>query len=334
MLRDRLRLSARTFATVAVVCGAAVCFAPKARGAEDEPLQLERLEDVPGDRSVSDEGNSLEIGSVSDRPAAKTPAGKPPPPPPPPPKAAAAPPPPPPADSIADAPPPRPEPPAAAPAPARAENSPEIYYDEFGEPKKKRRLEGYESPFFGGLDIQVSFPVFAGYTIEGNGTQIDRSSTAVRLGFEWIPFKNIGKLGIGGAAGFFYNKYPVGPTATVDIYGIPFEGFVLYRFDYLPHQLLVPYVRGGVVQNLVKQTTSSDAAESTDWTGATGFTYAAGLAINLRGLGKKDAVRLDYNYGINDTFLTFEYAVVKMLDEESGPNLSSFAFRGGLRFEY
>ena len=300
--------------------------------AEPEGLELERLEDVPGDRSASDEENSLEVGTVSDGSNAPTTAPS---------KSAEAPMPakepesarqpatPPPNPSIADAPPPQPEP-AAEPAEART-NAPEIYYDEFGERKKRRRRAAdYASPLVGGFDLQFGFPLFGSYVIEGLGSPLSSSSTAIRVAFEWIPLDTIGKLGIGASVGYFGTSgFSIGPTATVDVYGIPLEAFVTYRFDYWSHQALVPYVTGGF-----QYTTSSTVANNTNFTGAAGYFFGLGLAISLRPFNRSDATRLDYTYGINDTYLVVEYTMVTMLDRATAPDLSVSALRGGLRFEF
>jgi hypothetical protein len=330
----------------ALVVFASLSSAPAAL-AFDEALELERLEDVPGDRSATDEDNALEVGSASDSAPSKatkpatassTPAstgdGAAPRQPATPPASRPASPTGPSGDSVADAPTARPEP-YAEPAPARA-NGPEIYYDEFGERKKRRRSAAdYASPLIGGFDLQFGFPLFGSYVIEGLGTPLTNSSTSVRVAFEWIPITAIGKLGIGGSLGYFGTSgFSIGPTATVDVYGIPLEAFATYRFDYWSHQALVPYVTAGFQYNLVRQTTSSTVAENTNFTGAAGYFVSAGLAISLRPLSRSDAVRLDYTYGINDTYLVVEYTMATMLDRNTAPDLTVSAFRGGLRFEF
>jgi hypothetical protein len=312
----------------------------------DEALQLERLEDVPGDHSATDEDNALEVGSASDsapsnatKPATASSAAtstgdgasprQPPTPTSRPASQAGAS-----GNSVADAPIVQPEP-YTEPTPAPADG-PEIEYDEFGERKKRRRSAAdYASPLVGGFDLQIGFPLFGSYIIEGLGTPLTNSSTSVRVAFEWIPITAIGKLGIGGSLGYFGTRgFPIGPTATVDVYGIPLEAFATYRFDFGSHQALVPYGTAGFQYNLVRQTTSSTVAKNTNFTGAAGYFVSAGLAISLRPLSRSDAVRLDYTYGINDTYLVVEYTMATMLDRNAAPDLTTSAFRGGLRFEF
>ncbi len=214
------------------------------------------------------------------------------------------------------------------------------------------------SPLEFGLDLQYYAPVYKNYVYavdQTTGSQglTNATGKAAQLSLEWLPFGNkIGKLGIGVGTGFaaitetsIQQNSPVTTTdpdtnvttttiskveRPVNLYVVPTQAFLSYRLDYFENQVLVPFAKVGASANWIRQTV--DGGESYNM--AYGFDYAFGGEFCLNAIEAKAGREFDSRFGVNGTYLLFEYLVSDQLNKTSPVNLAYNAFRFGLRFEF
>jgi hypothetical protein len=195
-------------------------------------------------------------------------------------------------------------------------------------------LRAFSTPLNFGLDLQYSPIPYKNYTF-GNGFGTDKASQGGHVGFEYIPMKNYGKLGFGLGFGFFV--LPDQTTGTGDqaatLYTLPLEASISYRFDYVDNQILVPFIRAGADATLSKQGSRTNGVTRDGVRTYYGFDYSAGLELNLDFIEPRSAATMERKFGINNTYIIFEYMTSNAINKNTEPDLSYQAFRLGLRFE-
>lgn len=197
----------------------------------------------------------------------------------------------------------------------------------------------YESPLNFGFDLSYSPRKFLNYNY-APGVSSDKVGYAVALHFEWIPYHEYGKAGIGVGTGFSVHPnviiVPASVTGTEDhvatLYTIPIELGVSYRADFIRNQILVPYGTLGMSVTLIKQGSSFGYSRSGLQT-FRGLEFGAGLEFNLNPLEKSAARALDNSMGINSSMLFAEYHVVNPMGT-ANYDLSRKEWRFGIRFEF
>ncbi len=224
------------------------------------------------------------------------------------------------------------EPGPPPPAPGRGESAP-IASGSVDGSSVSGASQRYFSPMHFGLDIQYSPTKYKELALDSTGTKSDKVAQSGHLTFEWIFFKDLGKFGLGFGFGVsVLSGVQVNPTTTSDIYVYPLELSISYRFDYVRHQILVPYVRAGGDLTIVP---FKDADATGFKPGGTykGVDLAVGLELGLYFIAKHDTNLLDRAYGINDTYIVVEY-LKSTRSGSDGPNLARDEIRIGMRFEF
>lgn len=201
------------------------------------------------------------------------------------------------------------------------------------EVEEESLLRPVSSPRSKALDLQYSPMTFPNYAFSST-QRLEKMGGAVRLGMEWLPIQTIGKIGVGGSAGFFAaSDTPTGPDRVATVYALPLETYLSYHFDYVPDQLLVPYARVGLNLSLAWQGSRTGGMTVPGTQTFYGWSYAFGVQLHLNNIDPSAAKKLDKSVGINSTYLIAEWTKCDFLDLHRAPDLTYNAFRVGLRFE-
>lgn len=155
--------------------------------------------------------------------------------------------------------------------------------------------------------------------------------------YEWQPLKKWGKAGfqLGGGLslangrGYFNSGDSREPLETYTLFSIPLFGGVIYRFEFVNRQWVVPYVSGGLVYNGFVE--YRDDGENTIVGTPAGY-GAGGLLVNLTAFNKRLAFIMDREYGYSSLWLTFEYRLNQGFNEEL--DISSDQFSLGIGLDY
>ncbi|MCX5859137.1 MAG: MXAN_2562 family outer membrane beta-barrel protein [Proteobacteria bacterium] len=163
-------------------------------------------------------------------------------------------------------------------------------------------------------------------------------------GAEWEKeiLQKYGVLAIGGEAGWIQasGKSLMGnnPGARSSGESIEFQiapiGLNLtYRLMYFKNQFLVPFGRAGLDIYLFRERKEGDTTISGY---RTGYHYAFGGAFLLDWLSPESGVNLDLEWGINNTYLIFEYRYSHINDfnKKHDFDFSTETWFGGIMFEY
>lgn len=187
------------------------------------------------------------------------------------------------------------------------------------------------SPMGGALELGG---VFAKYPNFGGGLG-GAAVRGVRVGLEYIPFgeASFGKLGIGLGGSMLWSATVNTTRGSTALYAIPIDVSLSYRFDFVPQQILVPFVKAG--PSLVFSKRRLPANQTPEpWKTRYGLDYGGGLQFCLSRLEPKSARQLDRGFGINDTYLVGEYVRSKPFnDKDATTNLAHDEVRFSLRFE-
>ena len=192
----------------------------------------------------------------------------------------------------------------------------------------------YDSPLAFGLDLQYASITYPNYLWSGEHA-MEKQGHGLRFALEWLPFGeiNVGKLGIGIGAGLNQVKgVSYGTEQKASLTTVPLEAFLSYRFDYLRQQFFVPFVKAGPGLTFARPQTEYGPGRDA-WYTYTGLSWAAGAELCLSPLEKRSARLLDQNFGINDTYIVFEYQKTVALGARREIDLAHQEFRLGLRFE-
>lgn len=202
-----------------------------------------------------------------------------------------------------------------------------------------------ESPLNFAVDLQYYAPAYKTYSYLVDEYGVGRSSSKVgngmQVAWEWLAFGNkIGKLGIGASSGFvaitdasveFYRLGVDAPVnRQVNLYVIPSQAFLSYHLDYFYNQIIVPYGKVGASASWIRQTV--DGNDSIHM--AYGFDYTLGLELCLNAIEPRVGREFDARFGVNASYLIFEYIKSDPLNKTDPVNLAYDSFRAGLRLEF
>lgn len=194
--------------------------------------------------------------------------------------------------------------------------------------------EPLESPLFGALELQYAPIRYPNYTWVDD-VRSSKGGQGVRAALEWIIFPaDYGKLGLG--TGFSFQRIEnvalgADRTATLTLY--PVEAYLTYRFDYVPDQVLVPFVKGGARYTFVQQASSTGGGRE-GTAGHASWDYGAGLQLCLDVFDANSAQVFDKSSGVNATFAVFEYLRSRPMNQRTVTSLDHEELRAGLRFEF
>lgn len=160
--------------------------------------------------------------------------------------------------------------------------------------------------------------------------------------WDWEVLQKYGILSVGGGAAFVqadgHSLYSEGGSFAespekLTFRIIPLTVNVTYRLSILKDQIVVPYVRAGFGTYLFRESKSGDTTISGY---RNGYHFGGGLALLLDFINPDNAVSLDLDFGINNTYLVFEYrsAFVDDFGKELDFDFSTQTWFGGILFEY
>ncbi|MEZ4751016.1 MAG: outer membrane beta-barrel protein [Bdellovibrionota bacterium] len=204
-----------------------------------------------------------------------------------------------------------------------------------------------------GLSVGYGAPNYSSYSYAG-GASISGRGHAAQARIEWMPLRlPVGTFSIGLGVGFAVSPRTVtvarsAPTAeelrkdsgieAVDrsnvLVSIPVETYLTYRAELIDDQIVVPFARVGPSVTFVRQASNSGAPERAGK--FFGLEYAAGLQILLNGIDSAAAKTLRINAGLQQTYLTVEYARKADLGVKNPDafDLRGDVIRAGLRFQF
>lgn len=191
--------------------------------------------------------------------------------------------------------------------------------------------KAYTPPSRPGAAVEFNYfmPVFGSY---GATADIERRKPGMgfRLGFDWMPLVGrAGKLGLG--LGIGYGKtQPAGEglTRMPFLEAYPLDADLVYRFDYVDNQLLVPFVRAGANVTYLFEEFRPGLQRFT------GYYYGGGLALCLDFLDAVSAELLNTSTGIDNTYLLVQYRRVENFTPGQGPQLQRDEFSASFRMEF
>ncbi|HUT51959.1 MAG TPA: hypothetical protein VM658_01075 [bacterium] len=161
-----------------------------------------------------------------------------------------------------------------------------------------------------------------------------RSYSLVRFGWGWYPAPNLCLVGVAG--GMYNAGHSVGSISgkssgeAVELYVLPLQWNVRYRFAFVEDQFMVPSVWAGVdywyFQELNEFRDNVDGDKS-------GWHWGADVAFLLDKLDPEAAHHMKMDYGIDGTYLVAGYEALMVGEAEDGLKFSGSLYSIGLRFE-
>lgn len=191
------------------------------------------------------------------------------------------------------------------------------YYQTLRAKKSKAgsiRVGSFEAPKIEGINSSVSFKSVYGLS-RLNGAMFD---------YEWQPFTSFGRMGLQlgtGLAtvigkGVFKTARSNGATALekYTMYIVPLTAFLIYRFEYVDQQLIVPFINGGVTYYGLAE--FRDDGKRPNFAGAAAAGGGGGLHVSISRLSRETAFAMASEYGIAELWLTGEVRTMKGLKQE------------------
>ena len=130
--------------------------------------------------------------------------------------------------------------------------------------------------------------------------------------YEWDPFQKYGAWGIQLGTGFAtlhgsgtlnLNGHPPAQEAY-DLFIVPMSTFLIYRFEYVRRQWIVPFINGGgTYYGLAER---RDDGKQPKFAGAAAVGGGGGFHFSISRIDPAGAFTLDREYGIADMWLTLE----------------------------
>lgn len=160
---------------------------------------------------------------------------------------------------------------------------------------------------------------------------------------EWEKeiIQKYGILAVGGGVGFIRAtgksltsiNPPRRSSESTEFQITPIGLNLTYRLCYFKNQFLVPYGRAGMDIYLFRELKEGDTTISGY---RTGYHFAFGGAFLLDWMSPGSAVNMDLEWGINNTYLIFEYRYSHLNDfnKKHDFDFSTETWFGGIMFEY
>ncbi|MDD5223559.1 MAG: MXAN_2562 family outer membrane beta-barrel protein [bacterium] len=198
--------------------------------------------------------------------------------------------------------------------------------------------------------FSLRFGPFRPDNVEANGPtanvtwrDVYGGGNSLSFGAEWEReiLQKYGILAIGGEAGWIQasgkslqGTHPPRASAETTEFQIAPVGLNLtYRLAYFKNQFLVPYGRAGLDLYAFRERKEGNTTISGY---RTGYHFAFGGAFLLDWLSPESGVNLDLDWGINNTYLIFEYRYshVNDFNKKQDFDFSTETWFGGIMFEY
>src|SRR3989338_2804592 len=159
------------------------------------------------------------------------------------------------------------------------------------------------------------------------------NGNATLIALEWLLVQNLGKVGLGIETGFFAASHQrIDEHRIAHLYAIPAHARLSYHFDYFSDQLLVPFASVGGGLTLLRQV-SSTGANIAGTQMYQGWEYTLGGQLCLNKIDPHGSKSMNRNFGINNTYLLFEFTQNQPLQAGQKAVLSYQVYRFGLRLE-
>lgn len=220
-------------------------------------------------------------------------------------------------------------------------------YDDFGDYKQKERerqaseyRERQHDLFFHEagewqLSLDYNHRAYSGYNFNFARSSLpkvyaDNSGPGLTVNYFPLHSLTFGRLGVGITGATYWSKFTWNQNSSHAMGSIlSYGGRLVYEFDYLLGQALVPFVYGGYEWVTVKSqdlvvngTTFSIPARNDRF-----FRYGAGLNINLNRIEPEAASRALANVGIKKFYITYTAS-------QAAGDFGGLAHSGSLRFEF
>lgn len=184
--------------------------------------------------------------------------------------------------------------------------------------------------------------------VNGNGTDVyntytfddfygGASNLIIGYDYEWYPFSKYGRLGVQVGGSLMYAEghgiLVATQTPSIEKYHfltLPVNVGLIYRFEWVDKQLLVPYVSGGGVVLALME--SRNDGSTPKFTGGLGFYGSGGLMLNLGRIDEETGFSLESEYGISNMWLTAELRIIEVPSEAF--RFSNQMINAGLSFDF
>jgi hypothetical protein len=130
------------------------------------------------------------------------------------------------------------------------------------------------------------------------------------LEYEWQAFQSFGRLGLNIGTGFasvkgngFFKKSGTPAEETYTMYTFPLSAFLVYRFEYMRRQWVVPFVNGGGSLYGLAEVRDDNKINSAMGSAVGG---GGGLLFSISAIDNRAAFILDREYGIADLYFSLE----------------------------
>lgn len=161
-----------------------------------------------------------------------------------------------------------------------------------------------------------------------------REFPLLRFGFGWYPVPNL--CLVSSIGGMYQRGYAVGAITgassgeKVELYVLPVQINLRYRFSFMDDQIIVPSVWAGVDYWYFQE--NNEFSDNVDGD-KSGYHYGADLAFLLDKLDPAAAARMESIYGVASTYLFAGYEKLVVGEEEEGLKFTGELYTVGLRFE-
>ncbi len=143
-------------------------------------------------------------------------------------------------------------------------------------------------------------------------------------------FDGVLGLGFGMSSGRgLFKDTLVESEESYSFYAVPLTAMAIYRFEYMDHQWVSPFVGGGATVIGLLESRDDDKRR---WDYSPGFMGVGGIHLSLGALDEQAAMNLRREYGINQFWLTVEYKVIQSTNTKL--DFSSNFISAGVTAEY
>ncbi|MEK6772499.1 MAG: hypothetical protein AABY64_01045 [Bdellovibrionota bacterium] len=156
--------------------------------------------------------------------------------------------------------------------------------------------------------------------------------------YEWAPFERFRQLGIQVGTGLLFTQgNGILLSSTIleakekyTFIAIPLNLGLIFRFEFMSRQWVVPYASGGGTYFGLVET--RDDGKDNKVIGSPAAYAAGGLLLNLSAFDKRTAFVFDREYGINNLWLAAEFRVFQSFSEDL--DMSSNVINMGVTVDY
>ena len=166
--------------------------------------------------------------------------------------------------------------------------------------------------------------------------------TGVLFDYEWQPFTKFGRFGLDFGTGFSTvtgkGTFKTSNSARTEtqaeesytLYVIPLSAFLVYRFEYIRRQWIVPFINGGATYYGLAET--RDDGKGPNFAGGPAVGGGGGLHFSISAMDPEKGFTLSREYGIADMWLTLEARVMQGLSSDT--DFTNQSINAGITVDY